>query len=60
MPICVEIMKINVEMKVNILKKKKNVELKIFTHQIISRVPNILLILITLLSVITNIYINNR
>lgn len=34
--------------------EEKNVELKIFIHQIISRIPNILLL--TVLSIITNIY----
>ena len=36
--------------------EEKNVELKIFIHQIISRIPNILLLSITVLSIITNIY----
>jgi hypothetical protein len=40
-------------------EKEKNVELKIFTHQIISSIPNILLLSITVLSVIRIIYINN-
>ena len=37
-------------------EQEKNVELKIFTHQIISRIPNILLVSITVLSIITSIY----
>jgi hypothetical protein len=40
-------------------EEEKNVELKIFTHQIISNIPNILLLSITVLSVIRIIYINN-
>ena len=37
-------------------EQEKNIELKIFTHQIISRIPNILLVSLIVLSIIANIY----
>jgi len=37
-------------------EQEKNIELKIFTHQIISRIPNILLVSTIVLSIIANIY----
>jgi hypothetical protein len=39
---------------------EKNIELKIVTHQIISRLPNILMISIIVLSIILNIYVKTN
>ena len=38
-------------------EQEKNIELKIVTHQIISRLPNILMVSILVLSIILNIYV---
>jgi hypothetical protein len=38
-------------------EQEKNIELKIFTHQIISNMPNILVVSLIILSTIANIYV---
>lgn len=39
-------------------EKENNIELKVFTHSIVSRLPSILLVSLIVLSVISNVYIN--
>jgi len=41
-------------------EQEKNIELKIFTHQIISNMPNILIVSLIILSIIANIYTNKQ